>query len=156
MLLTTSDDVLDCLSLSIKDRLFSTSQICTGNGRPVLKNVTCDCSNCLSGSLSPSPSSCTASCFLWFEEDGGSSTFLLIKNLAGDMAYQILMQLTKKSCRQEYNLPQDVTSNCCTSGEYLHHLNMCVCVCVCDDAIIFVCPCGGGSLVICLYRLRTY
>ena len=79
--------------------------------RLVLLNITCDCSGC----LSVSSTTCSASCFMWFEERGGHSRLVLIRNIAADSSgYLLLSDLTQQTCHGNYSPSQDELM-CCKS-----------------------------------------
>lgn len=80
---------------------------CTGK-KAVLRNVTCEISQ------QPPSSSCSASCFLWFERNG--STFILFK----DIAPANLEELTRHFARWTCDGSQPVThsaSGCCDTSD---------------------------------------
>ena len=99
-------NTLTCVSQhATTNQLFPGSAVdCTD--RPMLLNITCDCSGC----LSVSSTTCSASCFMWFEESGGHSRLVLIGDIAADSSgYLLLSDLTQNTCH----------------GDYLHEMSSC-------------------------------
>ena len=92
------------------NQLFPGSAVdCTD--RPLLLNITCDCSGC----LSVSSTTCSASCFMWFEESRGHSRLVLIRDIAADSSgYLLLSDLTQQTCHGNYTPSQDELM-CCKS-----------------------------------------
>ena len=102
-------NTLTCVSQHpTTNQLFPGSAVdCTD--RPMLLNITCDCSGC----LSVSSTTCSASCFMWFEESGGHSRLVLIKNIAADSSgYLLLSDLTQQTCHGNYSPSQDELMCC--------------------------------------------
>ena len=109
-------NTLTCVSQHpTTNQLFPGSAVdCTD--RPMLLNITCDCSGC----LSVSSTTCSASCFMWFEESGGHSRLVLIRNIAADSSgYLLLSDLTQQTCHGDYRPSQDELM-CCekSASEY--------------------------------------
>ena len=106
-------NTLTCVSQHpTANQLFPGSAVdCTD--RPVLLNITCDCSAC----LSVSSTTCSASCFMWFEESGGHSGLVLIRNIAADsIGYLLLSDLTQQTCHANYSPSRDELM-CCENSE---------------------------------------
>ena len=99
------------------NQLFPGSAVdCTD--RPMLLNITCDCSGC----LSVSSTTCSASCFMWFEESRGHSRLVLIRNIAADSSgylYLLLSDLTQQTCHGDYSPSRDELMCCVLSCEYI-------------------------------------
>ena len=111
-------NTLTCVSQHpTTNQLFPGSAVdCTD--RPMLLNITCDCSGC----LSVSSTTCSASCFMWFEESGGHSRLVLIRNIAADSSgYLLLSDLTQQTCHGDYSPSRDELMCCVLSCEYLSY-----------------------------------
>ena len=104
-------NTLTCVSQHpTTNQLFPGSAVdCTD--RPMLLNITCDCSGC----LSVSSTTCSASCFMWFEESRGHSRLVLIRDIAADSSgYLLLSDLTQQTCHGDYSPSRDELM-CCKS-----------------------------------------
>ena len=109
-------NTLTCVSQhATTNQLFPGSAVdCTD--RPMLLNITCDCSGC----LSVYSTTCSASCFMWFEESRGNPRLVLIRNIAADSSgYLLLSDLTQQTCHGHYSPSQDELMCCVLSCEYL-------------------------------------